>query len=158
MLQLCVTAHFYVENNRKIHPLGVRACRPKDAKRERPGPLAPLFIRLLPPGLPYVNWASQECCLPHSRSSSGPRGFLCSIFVGFSLPCLLATAILDSCLLFYLPDNRTLVCPGLPYFTWDDSAFFPEAVLGIISYFSWLEILHCVHVPHPLFPFMCFCN
>ena len=53
----------------------------------------------LPLGLPYVNWASQDCCLfwgPHS----GPRTFLCSIFTGFSLPCLLATAILDSFFLF----------------------------------------------------------
>ena len=137
MLQLCLTAHFYVENNRKIHPLGVRACRPKDAKRESPGPWAPLFICFLPLGLPCVNGASQECCLSHLRSSSGPRTFLCSIFVGFSLPCLLATAILDSCLLFYLPNNRILVCPGLPYFTRDDSAFFPEAVLDIISSHGW---------------------
>ena len=37
-------------------------------KRE-PGPLAPLFMCFsLPPGLPYVNWASRECCLSHLRS------------------------------------------------------------------------------------------
>jgi len=34
----------------------------------------------------------------------GPRTFLCSIFAGFSLPCLLATAILNSFSLFYLPN------------------------------------------------------
>ena len=33
------------------------------------------------------------------RSSDLPLTFLCSICVGFSLPCLLATAILDSCFL-----------------------------------------------------------
>ena len=58
----------------------------------------------LPLGLPYVNWASQECCLFYLRSSFQssdlPLTFLCSIFAGFSLPCLLATAILDSFSLF----------------------------------------------------------
>ena len=81
VLQLHVIALFYLENSRKIHPRGVRACQPKDAKRrewgsvrargrEKPGPLAPLFICFfLPLGLPCVNWASQECCLFHRRSS-----------------------------------------------------------------------------------------
>ena len=36
---------------------------------------------------------------PHS----GPWTFLCSIFTGFSLLCLLATTILDSFFLFWLP-------------------------------------------------------
>ena len=60
--QINVTAQFYLENNRKIHPPGVRTCRSKDAKRrESPGPLAPLFIcYLLPRGLPYVNWAARS--------------------------------------------------------------------------------------------------
>ena len=58
--------------------LGVRVCRPTDAKRREwgtagerdPRPLAPLFICFfLPLGLPYVNWASQECCLFYVRSS-----------------------------------------------------------------------------------------
>ena len=39
---------------------------------------------------------------PHSSSLT----FLCSFFAGFSLPCLLATPILDSCLLFSLPNNN----------------------------------------------------
>ena len=71
VLQLQVTAQFYLENSRKLHPRGVRACQPKDAKRNKsPAPLAPLFICFfLPPGLPYVNWASQECCLLYLRSS-----------------------------------------------------------------------------------------
>ena len=34
----------------------------------------------------------------------GLRTFLCSVFAGFSLPCLLATAILDS-FLFWLPNS-----------------------------------------------------
>ena len=55
----------------------MRACLPKrhEEKRERErqtlGPLAPFFICffLLPLGLPYVNWTSQECCLFYLRSS-----------------------------------------------------------------------------------------
>ena len=59
----------------------MRACQPKDTKRERewaegaweraphPGPLAPLFMFFACPGPAYVNWASQECCLSHLRSS-----------------------------------------------------------------------------------------
>ena len=39
-------------------------------ERERPPALWLLFSCLSPPlGLPYVNWASQECCLSHPRSS-----------------------------------------------------------------------------------------
>jgi len=70
--------------------------------RERdPQPFDSSFYMLfLPLGLPYVNWASQECCLFYLTPHSGPRTFLCSISTGFSLPCLLATAILDSCFLF----------------------------------------------------------
>ena len=64
------------------------------------------YMFFLPLGLPYVNWVSQECCLFYLKSSlQGPSfdlplTFLCSIFSGFSLPFLLATAILDSCFLF----------------------------------------------------------
>ena len=85
--QISVTALFYLGNSRKIHPPDVRACWAKDEKRrlwgrkresertrlgerERPGPLAPLFNMVFPPpGLPYVNWGSQECCLFYLRSS-----------------------------------------------------------------------------------------
>ena len=59
-----------------------------------------LLYVFLPLGLPYANWASQKCCFFYLKSSLWssdlPLTFLCSIFVGFSLPCLLATAILDS--------------------------------------------------------------
>ena len=61
------------------------------------------YVFFLPLGLPYVNWASQEYCLFYLRSSlwssDHPLTFLCSVFTGFSLPCLLATAILYSCFL-----------------------------------------------------------
>ena len=114
VLQLCVTALFYLENRRRIHPpdKGMPTQRREPAggrkrqtKRERESPLAPLFICFfLPLGLPYVNWARQECCLFYLRSSLRsldlPLTLLCSIFMGFPLPCLLATAILDSCFLF----------------------------------------------------------
>ena len=76
-------------------------------ERESPSPLAPVFICffLLPLDLPYVNWASQECFCSTWGPHSSPQTFLCSIFQGFSLPCLLATAILDSFFLFYLPNT-----------------------------------------------------
>ena len=52
---------------------------------------------------------SQECCLFFLRSSLQPSDlpltFLCSVFPGFSLSCLLATAILDSFSLFELPNS-----------------------------------------------------
>ena len=79
---------------------------PTQQQEERPLALWLLFLHVffLPLGLPYVNWASQECCLFCPRSSVQspdlPLTFLCSIFTGFSLPCLLATTILDSCFLF----------------------------------------------------------
>ena len=76
-------------------------------ERERGRALGSSFYMFfLPLGLPYVNWVSQECCLFYLKSSlQGPSfdlplTFLCSIFSGFSLPFLLATAILDSCFLF----------------------------------------------------------
>ena len=59
MLQLSVTALFYLEDSRKIHLRGVRARRSKDARRrapqcvgekERELALAPLFICLSLPG------------------------------------------------------------------------------------------------------------
>ena len=31
--QICVTALFYLEDSRRIHPQSVRACQPKDLKR-----------------------------------------------------------------------------------------------------------------------------
>ena len=44
--------------------------REKERQREAPGPLAPLFVCVfLSLDLPYINWASQECCLFYLRSS-----------------------------------------------------------------------------------------
>ena len=73
VLQLHVPTQFYLKSHGKIHPQGMRDAYPKVSKRrEAPGPvLAPLFICffLLPLGLPYGSWASQECCLFYLRSS-----------------------------------------------------------------------------------------
>ena len=46
-------------------------------------------------GLPYVNWASQECCLFYLRSSLQSLDLPLFYFHGL-FPCLLATTILDS--------------------------------------------------------------
>ena len=88
VLQLCVTAQFYLENNentssRREGMLTQRCDEKKERERARarsgekqsphPGPLAPLFICFfLPLGLPYVNRARQECCLLYLRSSLRP--------------------------------------------------------------------------------------
>ena len=58
------------------------------------------MLFLLPLGMPYVNWASQECCLFYLKSLLRSLDLPLFYLVGFSLPCLLATAILDSFFLF----------------------------------------------------------
>ena len=100
---------------RKIHPKVWGHADPKDTKREerernkrvctcmgeRLRPFGSSFyVCFPPPGLPYVIWASQECCLFYLRSSLWSSDLLCSIFMGFSFSCLLATTILDSFFLF----------------------------------------------------------
>ena len=110
--QISVTALFYLEDSRKIHLRGMRACRSKDAKRrvpqsagerekERPLSLWLLFLNIFssPLGLPYVNWASQECCLFYLRFSLRSSDLPLFYFHGL-FPCLLAAAILDSFSLF----------------------------------------------------------
>ena len=67
-------------------------------ERERESALAPLFICFFLPG-PVLYKLGQPGVFTWG-SHSGPQTFLCSIFAGFSLPCLLATTILDSCFLF----------------------------------------------------------
>ena len=71
--QISVTALFYLENRRRIHARGKRACRPKDMKRRAPQHaggggwgdkesvpwLLFLYVFFLPLGLPCVNWTSQ---------------------------------------------------------------------------------------------------
>ena len=58
----------------------------------------------LPRACPMQIGLSQECCSSYLksslRSSDLPLTFLCYVFVVFSLPCLLATDILDSFSLF----------------------------------------------------------
>jgi len=128
--QISVIGLFYWEDSRRIHPRRVRACQPKGEKRrgdrgrgrgrekegegerkrererERERDLAPPFICFFPSpwACPMQIGLSQECCLFFLRSSLQSSDllltFLCSIFTGFSLPCLLATAILDSSFLF----------------------------------------------------------
>ena len=70
-------------------------------ERETSGTLAPFFICFfLPLGVPYLNWASQECCLFYVRSSIQSSDLLlfyfCRLFPSFFLD----TAILGSFFLF----------------------------------------------------------
>ena len=110
--QISVTALFYLEDRRKIHLRGVRARQSKDTRRrapqrsgERESWLWLLYLYVsLSLGLSCVNWASQECCFFTWGPHSSPQTFFCSIFAGFSLPCLVATTILDSFSLFFLPN------------------------------------------------------
>ena len=76
--QISVTALFYLDNSRTIHIPGVRARGSKDAKTRAPHgagererrELWLLFLYVsLSLGLPYVNWATQECCLFSLRFS-----------------------------------------------------------------------------------------
>ena len=107
----------------------MRACWPKrhKGKRETPGPLAPLFICffLLPLGLPYVNWASQECCLFYLRSwlqsSDLPLFYFHGLFPSLSFshchsglfPILVQfSSVSPSYLTLCHPMNRSM--PGLP--------------------------------------------
>ena len=79
--QISVTALFYLEDRRRIHPRSVRACQPKDAKRrewrsmpagagvevgavverdrerERKHLGSSFYVFFLPLDLPYANWA-----------------------------------------------------------------------------------------------------
>ena len=70
----------------------MRECERETVRaKESPGPLAPLFICfLLPLGLPYVTWASQERCLFYLRSSlwSSALPLFCFFFLCFYFPSL----------------------------------------------------------------------
>ena len=64
-------------------------CGVEGRERERESPLAPLFICFsLPLGLPYANWASQECFLFYLksslRSSNLPLFYFCGLFPSLS--------------------------------------------------------------------------
>ena len=69
-------------------------------ERERPTPWAPLLCGLLPRARPVWAGPARSAVGSTWGPHSGPRTFLCSIFAGFSLSYLLATAILDSFSLF----------------------------------------------------------
>ena len=77
--------------------------RAKAGETERESAWLLLLYVFLPLGLPYANWA-QPGVLFYLKSSLQSLDlsltFFCSVFTGFSLPCLLATAILDSFSLF----------------------------------------------------------
>ena len=134
--QISVTALLYLEDSRRIHPWSMGACQPKDSKRrewksmwgrererqrahtrgrerERESALAPPFIYIFSStwACPMQIGLSQKCCVFYLKSSFWssdlPLSFLCSIFADFSLPCLLATAILDSFSLLYLLTELT---------------------------------------------------
>ena len=96
-----------------------KSARTRERKRERKHFGSSFYMFFLPLGLPYANWSSQECCLFYLKSSLWssdlPLTFLCSIFAGFSLPCLLATAILDSFSLFYLVTQKSLQERASPF-------------------------------------------
>ena len=105
MLQLHVTVLFYLENSRKIHLRGpAQGVGGVGAWRERALALWLLFLYVfflfLPLGLPYVNWASQECCLFYLRSLPLSLDLPLIYFCQFFLPSPLATAILNSFFLF----------------------------------------------------------
>ena len=58
-----------------------------------------LLYVFFPVGLPYANWAQPGVLFylkSSLQSSDISLTFLCSIFMNFSLPCLLGTAVLDS--------------------------------------------------------------
>ena len=96
----------------------------RGVEREKVLWLLLLYVFSSPWACPMQIGLSQECCLFYLRSllqwsSDLPLTFLCSIFEGFSLPRLLASAILDSFSLFYLPNSTKTggkyVVPRTPY-------------------------------------------
>ena len=117
---MSVTALFYLEDSRRIHPQSVRACQPQDLKgrewrsaweggererartqeRRRAHALPPPFIRFASPrACPVQIGLSQECCL----------FFLKSSLWSSDLPCFLATTILGFFSLFCLPNTVSFV-------------------------------------------------
>ena len=88
--QISVTAQFYLENKKKIHPPGVRVCQPKRRRSKhvcvRPQALWLLFLYVFsfPWEVPDVNWASQECCLFYPKSSDFPWFYFRGLFPSLS--------------------------------------------------------------------------
>ena len=74
-------------------------------KEREKSALAPLFIRFsLHLGSPVQTGLSQGCCLFYLKPSLWSLDLLSFYFRGLFPSCLLATAILDSFSLFYLPN------------------------------------------------------
>ena len=123
MLQLSVTAPFYLEDSRKIHLQGVRAHQSKDTRRrvpqgagERESWLWLLCVYVsLSLGLSCVNWASQECCLFPLRSSLRSSDLLSFHFRGLFPSSSVATAVLDSSPLLCPPDSWFLDIVSLDF-------------------------------------------
>ena len=63
---------------------------------------SPFYMFFLHLGLPYVNWAYPGVLFVL------PEVFILVLGPSFDLPCLLATTILDSFSLFYLPNSTNL--------------------------------------------------
>ena len=116
--QISGTALFYLEESRRIHPRrrgewkSAPACGVVGDGGEREsacvhsthvGERGLFFLCFfLPPGpAPCKLGLGRSAVLPEVLTQVlGPLTFLCSIFLGFSLPCLSAPAILDSFSLF----------------------------------------------------------
>ena len=85
--ELRVTAQFYLESKGKFILEEWGKANPKRCKKRG---LQPNFgfsfymFFLLPLGLPYVNWASQECCSFYLRSSLQSSDLPLFYFCGFS--------------------------------------------------------------------------
>ena len=78
---------------------------PSTRERERESWLWFFYLYVyLSLGLPYVNWASQECCFFYLRSSLRSSDLLLFHFHKLFPSLSVATTILDSSSLFYLPN------------------------------------------------------
>ena len=116
-----------------------------EEKRGCPSPMAALFVFLPCPGPVLCKLGSQECCVVYLRSwlqsSDLPLTFFCSIFEGFSLPCLVSS-VAQSCPTLCDPMNHSmpglLVHHQLPEFTqthvhWVDDDIQPSHPLSFPS-------------------------
>ena len=108
-------------------------------ERESELALALLFIRLSLPG-PVLCKLGQPGVFTRGPHSC-PRTFFCFIFAGFSLPCLVATTILDSFPLFYLPNTSQLwihVCE-----TASSAPVIMTATLCLCIWRNWKQTENC---------------
>ena len=135
--QISVTALFYLEDSRRIHPRSVRACQHKDSKRRewrsvwggREGGGESTHARMHARtreieserkrfGSSFYMFFSTTWACPMQMGLSQECCLFCLFCLKSSLwssdlPCLLATAILDYFSLFYLPNNIHLSLSSL---------------------------------------------